>query len=415
MTHSKPISAIPNSLRLMVWLLCGIVPCVSGCSNNTQPQEQPKAVSFWPPSPDEPRLQYLTSFEKSSDVEPPKSSLDRIITGNDPQEVLPISKPYGVKMWQGKIYICDLKQHAVIILDLRNHVTRVLGITGNLHLDTPTDIAIAPDGTKYVSDMARGAVVVFNPADQQIAVFTHPNFKPVGVAIFNDELAVADFQAQRVEVLDRASGQSRRIVGSAGMDDGQFVRPLSLTYDAQGNLYVCDVFKCRVQKFDREGKLVKAFGTINATAGNFVRPKHIAVDADGILYVVDAAFQNVQLFDASGRTLTFFGSAGLHPGAMQLPAGICVTDDPQNLALFKDQVHPAFEAQRLILVTNQFGRAKVGVYALGKLKPGKTISDIAQSRNAVPSGMDTGTGTTRPTTLPALPPDDAGPHAAPHP
>jgi DNA-binding beta-propeller fold protein YncE len=392
-------------------LLAGI----AGCGSTPQTVEQPKAVSFWPPSPDEPRIQYLTSFEKSSDVEPPKTNLDRIIAGNDPQEVLPISKPYGVKMWQGKIYVCDLKQHAVIILDLRSHVTRVMGVTGNLHLDTPTDIAIAPDGTKYVSDMARGAVVVFNASDQQIAIFTHPNFKPVGVAVYNDELAVADFQAQHVEIFDRNTGQSRRILGSPGMDDGQFVRPLSLTYDPQGNLYVCDVFKCRVQKFDREGKLIKAFGSINATAGNFVRPKHIAVDADDVLYVVDAAFQNVQLFDASGRTLTFFGAAGLHPGAMQLPAGICVTDDPANLEFFRQFAHPAFEVQRVILVTNQFGRSKVAIYGLGKLKAGKTISDIASSRNALPTGLDTGKGTTRPTTLQALPPDDAAPHAVPQP
>ncbi len=410
MTSSKYNSFLPLKLLGLCWLL---VLAMAGCSN-TPPPEQPKAASFWPPSPDEPRLQYLTSFEKSSDVEPPKSDLDRIIAGNEPQEVLPISKPYGLKMWQGKIYVCDLKQHAVVILDLKNHLTRVLGVTGNLHLDTPTDIAIAPDGTKYVSDMARGAIIVFNATDQQVGLFTHPGFKPVGVAVFNDELAVADFQAQRVEILDRVTGQSRRIVGGPGMDDGQFVRPLSLTYDTQGNLYVCDVFKCRVQKFDREGKIVKAFGTINATAGNFVRPKHIAVDSDGLLYVVDAAFQNVQLFDATGRTLTFFGSAGTHSGSMQLPAGICVTDDPQNVQLFKQYVHPAFDAQRLVLVTNQFGRSKVSVYALGKLKPGKTVADVASSRNAVPLGLDTGTGTTRPTTLQALPPDDNNPHAPPH-
>ena len=389
-------------------LTCAMLNVV-GCGNTTPAPTQPKAVSFWPPAPDEPRVQYLTSFEKSSDVEPPKTSLDKIIAGNDPQEVLPISKPYGVKIWQGKIYICDLKQHAVIILDLKNHVTRVMGVTGNFRLDTPTDIAIAPEGTKYVSDLARGAIAVFNASDQQVGLFTHADFKPVAVAVYNDELAVADFQAQRVEILDRSSGQVRRTVGSAGMEDGQFVRPLALAYDPQGNLVVSDVFKCRIQKFDRQGKVVKAFGGISATAGNFVRPKHIAIDRDNILYVVDAAFQNVQLIDPTGRTLTFFGSAGLHPGAMQLPAGICVTDDPQNLDLFKSFVHPAFDAQRVILVTNQFGGSKIGVYAMGKLKPGKTISDIATSRNNVPTGIDTGPGTTLPTTLPALPADENAP------
>src|SRR5690349_11643335 len=148
MSNSKPSSPVASLLRTVpVLFACVMLVGITGCGNTNPAPAQPKAVSFWPPAPDEPRVQYLTSFEKSSDVEPPKTSLDKIIAGNDPQEVLPISKPYGVKMWQGRIYVCDLKQHAVIILDLKSHVTRVMGVTGNFRLDTPTDIAIAPEGT----------------------------------------------------------------------------------------------------------------------------------------------------------------------------------------------------------------------------------------------------------------------------
>ncbi len=391
----------PAFSKGMAWVGLGLM-LLTGC--NSTPKESPaKAASFWPPTPSEPRIQYLTSFEKSSDIEPPKSELDKIIMGKEPQEVLPISKPYGVKMWQGKIYVCDISQHAVVVLDLRGRVTRMVGVTGAVHLQTPSDIAIAPDGTKYVADLGKPAIVVYNAADQYVATFTPPDSKPVGVAVRGNDLAVADYVGQRVLILDRFTGQVKRTVGKPGAEDGQFVRPLAVAYDKSGNLFVNDFMRCRIQKFSPEGKFLKGYGDISTATGDFIRPKHIAVDSEDILYVVDAAFQNVQMINATGRVLTFFGSAGGHPGAMFLPAGICITEDPKDLELFQNYAHPAFDVKRLILVTNQFGPAKVAVYGYGKLKEGKTLADIAGGRNAVPVGMDN--SATRPTTLPALPPE----------
>jgi hypothetical protein len=86
-------------------------------------------------------------------------------------------------------------------------------------------------------------------------------------------------------------------------------------------------------------------------------------------------FQNVQMFNDGGELLMFFGSAGRHAGSMSLPAGITVSDSV--VSLFEQYLHPAFRAERIVLVTNQFGLHKVAVYALGRLKEGRTIDDIA--------------------------------------
>jgi hypothetical protein len=131
----------------------------------------------------------------------------------------------------------------------------------------------------------------------------------------------------------------------------------------------------------------------------------MAVDNDGTLYVVDAAFQNVQLFNDVGQVFTFFGSPGSHPGAMYLPAGICVHEG--DLDIFAKYINPAFEAQRLIIVTNQFGLNKISVYALGRLKPGKTVADIAASQGIVPEGTSASTQPIlpNPTTQPGDLPD----------
>ena len=171
------------------------------------------------------------------------------------------------------------------------------------------------------------------------------------------------------------------------------------------NVWVADVLKCRVQEFDENGKLLRPpFGEASDAYGGLPRPKMIAVDKTGKIYVVDSALQNVQIFDSNTKLLTYFGSAGPYPGNMDNPVGICVHEG--DLDLFSKYIHPDFEAERLILVSNQsFGLYKVGVYALGHLKPGKTAEDTHSVQAAtLPTGTTTqpqkfaGTPTTSPTT-----------------
>ncbi len=329
--------------------------------------------SFWPPPPDEPRIQFLTSYRYSADVEPTRGALDAIVFGSE-QRVLPIGKPYGVDIWDGRIYVCDITNPGVVILDLANQQTRIMNASGVDFMRQPTDLAIAPDGTKYVADRRRGRIFVFNADDRHVSSFGEAGLVPVSVAVHDQELYVADFQTQTILVFDRFTGQRIRSIGAPGGEEGSFIRPLGLDVDAEGNIYVTDAIRGRLQKFSPTGELIFARGEIADSVGNFVRPKHVAVDRDGIVYVVDAAFQNVQMFDAENNVLMFFGSPGSHPGAMSLPAGIAVYDDVQP---WQSLVHPAFEAKRIIIVSNQFGLNKVAVYALGQLKEGRTIADIA--------------------------------------
>jgi hypothetical protein len=95
-----------------------------------------------------------------------------------------------------------------------------------------------------------------------------------------------------------------------------------------------------------------------------------------------------------------FGGHGNFPGYMDLPAGVAVCDT--GVDLYKDLVHPAFEAKRLVLVTNQWGDNRVAVYAMGELKPGKTVNDIAASKSVIPP--DWAGGTTK-----GAPPASIGP------
>jgi DNA-binding beta-propeller fold protein YncE len=356
---------------------------VGGCGQQQQTAPE-KTWSFWPAPPDLPRVQFLTGYNTSDDVSTARSKFDEMLYGKTPE--LAIIKPYGIAYWNGRIYVTDLRSAGVTVLDLRLQQTRVMGQGGGADVKKAIDVAIGPDGTKYVIDSTDNTIVVFDPQERYQRTIILPDFNPVGLAVYQNELYVADFQGAIVKVLDASSGQIVRTIGTPGPNDGQFVRPLSMRFDRDGNLLVGDVFKCRIQKFTREGKFLMAFGQIGNRAGDFVRPKHMDVDGEGMLYVVDAAFSNVQVFDKSGRVVGFFGTKGPHPGAMDLPAGICVVES--DLDLFQQYLHPAFEASRVIVVSNQFGPTKISVYGIGHLKAGKTLADISAGRANVAGALE---------------------------
>lgn len=340
-----------------------------------------KKYAFWPAPPDAPRIQYLRSFNSSADLRPPRSGMDRIVFGREAPQDRSLAKPYGVAVTNGCIYVCDVRGQSVVVFDLRNQQTRLMGLSGSQRLQRPVDIAIAPDGRKYVADPGRAAVLVFDDQDRFELTLNMTGASPVSVAVHGDRLYVCDQQAQHVKVLDRFLGTQLSTIGGPGGFDGQFLRPTSVRVDAEGNVYVVDIVRPRVQKFAPDGTVLLAFGEAGNRPGFISKPKHLAVAGDGVIYSVDAAFDNVQLFDEEGKVVMYFGSPGAHPGAMNLPAGIAIHE--ADLDLFAPYVHPSFEIKRLIVVTNQFGPDRVAVYAQGQLRPGAQMADISAVRAVV--------------------------------
>ncbi|MCF6180781.1 hypothetical protein, partial [Lutibacter sp.] len=61
---------------------------------------------IYPAAPATPRIQYLTSISSSLDIAKKQSAFTKSIVGEN--QVLPIYKPYGLFMRNGKLYICDV-------------------------------------------------------------------------------------------------------------------------------------------------------------------------------------------------------------------------------------------------------------------------------------------------------------------
>ena len=359
MTTRAPIGV---SRRLLTALAPSLlVLLAAGCAS--QPVKREPAI-FFPPAPALPRLQFLTSFNGLKDIEE-QSGFDRFVVGEKLN--LELDKPYGVAMHDGKIYVCDTNT-TVIVLDLKKKLfSSMAGAVGPGRLSQPVNISIEPDGTKYVTDPVRGQVVIFDKDDVYLRAIGEPGtWKPVDAVPFGDRLYVADNANGLVKVFDKASGELLKTIGDKGDPSERLDRPTNLAFDTKGNLYVTDIGRFQVVKFDRDGHFQSMIGKVGDTPGHFARPKGTAIDRNGLLYAADAAFNNVQIFNPEGRLLMFFGDAGLGPGGLMLPAKVAIDD--QNVAYFRSYAAPEFEIEYLVLVTSQFGERKVSVYGFGHEK-----------------------------------------------
>ena len=377
-----------RSLLIASILACSLLS-VSGCSSGPSTAAKTTTTekfAFWPTAPDEPRIQFLGAFNSSEDVSPTKSSgLEKIVFGADAVRPAFVNKPYGVAIRDGKIYVCDIRSKALVVMDLAKKQTRLVGISGSTRLERPVAVAVSDDSQIYVADGIHGAVLVFDSRERFVRSIVISKLKPSSVAVHGERLYITDMGRQQVLVVNRNTGAELGEIGSVGDEDGQFRLPIGVSTDSVGNVYVADMMRCRVQKFTANGKFLATVGELGDHAGGFARPKHLAIDNDGIMYVVDSGFQNVQMFNDEFKLLMHFGAAGEFPGAMNLPVGVAVTDS--GIEYFKDRLHPGFVAKRLIVVANQFGDNKIAVYALGERRANYSIADLAASSATITSGV----------------------------
>jgi hypothetical protein len=343
-------------MRKLLRVLCGtVILLATACSAPRRPLPPP---TFFPGPPDPPRIQYLTAFSSLKDVEQ-QSAFNRFVVGEKPD--VKLDKPYGVAVFDGKIYVCDTNT-GIVLFDLKHKSFGPLkGAVGPGQLTQPVNISIESDGTKYVADPVRGQVVAFDRNDDYLKAYGSPGaWRPVDAVPFADRLYVADRGNGLVKVFDKQSGDLIKNIGD------RLDRTTNLAFDGEGDLYVTDVGRFQVVRFDRDGHFKGTIGEPGDGLGHFARPKGIAVDREGHLYAVDAAFNNVQIFNKQGRLLMFFGESGDKPGGLLLPAKITI--DYDNLPYFQQFVQPGFEPEYLVFVISQFGPRSVNVFAYGKQK-----------------------------------------------
>jgi hypothetical protein len=352
-----------------LWLgMAAVVWLAAGCA--TQPKNKEPKYMFYPPAPDEPRIQFLTAFGSEKDLRGHgRDNFFTFLTGQTPPDT-PILKPYGGAAVKNGIYVCDTGVGLVLKLDLSARRFFAVASKGPAALRLPLNLAVDDNGWLYIADSLREQVVILDTNANLVATIGEKGqMEPRDVALTKDRIYVGDRLNHCVHVLDKWTRTNLFDIPhpeEATNIDCRLFQPINLALDAQGRLYVGDLGGYRVQVFDEDGKYLRSVGKYGDNYGEFARLKGIAVDHDNRLYAVDAAGQLVQMFDDTGRLLMWFGEPSTSKVGLRLPSKVFI--DYDNVDWFRKYAAPDFQVEHLVIVINQFGPRKVSVFGFGHKK-----------------------------------------------
>jgi len=383
MTVANSLSYRGLALAIVVLATCIFL----GCQPGVVEQQRPEPV-FFPPLPEKPRLQFLKSFSGPDDLGAvTTSSFEKFVLG-EPEKKESISTPYGVAIFDGKIYACDFDKRTVVVLDLRKRTFSYL--TKDSQLKRPVNIYIDENGTKYVADSEGGGVFVFDRNDNLSTILGKElNISPMDVVVRGSRCYVTDGRGKQVVVLDKNTGKEVTRIGkkseSTGEDEplqhlapGEFSLISHLALDGQENLYVTDMAGGRITEFDKSGTVKRTIGRLGRNIDEFGRPKGIAIDREDRIWVVDSfPGEVVKILDKQAQLLLFFGMSGREPWRMNLPVKVVL--DYDNVELFEKYAIEGAKIEFLVLVSNQAGPNKINVYGFGSFpEPGRVTEQTRQ-------------------------------------
>ena len=201
-------------------------------------------------------------------------------------------------------------------------------------LNQPRDVTADPFGNVYIIDDNN----IIRKVDPAGVVTTFAGNGALGSAngtgtsaTFRNMLGIIADAAGNLYVTDSNNNMIRKITpaavvttlagnGSVGSANGQgaaasFNAPYGIAIDAQGNLYVADMFNNMIRKVTQAGVVSTIAGNGSygsedgqGTSATFSQPEDVTIDADGNLYVADAGNNKIRKITPAGSVTTLAGN-----------------------------------------------------------------------------------------------------------
>ena len=220
--------------------------------------------------------------------------------------------PHGITIdHANNVFLTDVGLHQVYKFSHDGTLIRAVGEPrvgrwDGAHFNQPTDIAIRPDGSFYVSDgYVNSRVALFDANGTWVREW---GTKGAGEGEFSNphglslvpgtmDVVVADRENSRLQLFDGAGGFKRQWRGAA--DALTTGRVFAVAADADGALYVgvrradYDTQHTGVLKLDREWNVVAAIGFGKPNDPVFNAVHDLAVGRDGSIYVAETRTKRV--------------------------------------------------------------------------------------------------------------------------
>ena len=218
--------------------------------------------------------------------------------------------PHGLVVdGHDNVWVTDVALQQVFKFSPEGKLLMVLGERGvsgadERHFNRPTDVAVLPDGSFYVSDgYLNTRIVKFSAEGKFLFQWGRPGSGPgefnVPHAVVIDKTGrvyVADRENDRVQVFDEAG---RFLMQIKSRDIG---RPYGLAFLSDGRLVIADGGEQPESGPDRsavvivaaDGHVLQRFGRFGNYDGQFEMAHEVAVDGMDNIYVVDITGHRVQ-------------------------------------------------------------------------------------------------------------------------
>jgi peptidylamidoglycolate lyase len=210
---------------------------------------------------------------------------------------------------ENNIWVADVALHQVFKLAPSGRLLLALGTRATpgqdaAHFNQPSDVAVARDGSIFVSDGYRNSRVVKFDSSGKFLLTWGTKGKAAGQ--LDVPHAIAIDRRGRVCVDDRANARIQ-CFDPAGQwlftwNGPPFVSPQDLKFDTSGRAYIVEAGnadppdKSGVLVLDGRGHVQERIGRFGNYDGQFFDPHWVAVDANGAVYVADFAGRRVQKF-----------------------------------------------------------------------------------------------------------------------
>ena len=229
------------------------------------------------------------------------------------------------------------------------------GVATNAELNNPTDILIDKLNNIYIVDKDNNRIRKVDANTNIITTFIgdgtdgfnstpdalKAQLNPLAIASFGKDLFIAEGTYYDVRQID-VNNNTYPVAGNPNIDpayaskgfagdnglatQAKLNAPVDVKTDADGNIYIADVFNNRIRKVDKNTNIITTIagaGTAGfsgdnglATAAQLNAPYGIALDKNGNLYIADAQNNRIRKITTStGKISTIAGTGSATSGA----------------------------------------------------------------------------------------------------
>lgn len=311
-----------HQIRIMALVLSSVL--MTGCANRTAIQEQ----LIFPPDGNQPFLILEQTLGGQNTGPATNKGIKALLFGKQKTEDAILRPVALVEDMEGSIYIVDADAAKVFVYAVTETGYTQVTTFGSDELVAPSGIAIWNDeilvadagseticrfddsynfiDTLAVKELGRPGQIKVNPHTNDLFIVDTPNHYVLSI---NTEGVVTG------HLRHKQTGD--QLLGS----------PMAVDFTADGHIVVLDGLSRRVEIFRSDYNYQQGFGGYDRVPGSFSSPKGLAIASDGVVFISDAAFGNVQLFDLNGALLYFFGEIGKEAGEFLLPGSLILTSD----------------------------------------------------------------------------------------